>query len=233
MAETSGSILIVDDDYAIRLGLRGTLQACAFCTTEAASGEQAITLLRARSFDAILLDIHMPGMGGIATCQEARRLEPGISILMSSVGDSQDEMIRALDAGADDYIAKPFHMRELTARLRAGVRRVRARSDRAATALKIGDIELDPAQRVVKKHGQPLHFTPKEFDLLHYLMSHAGMPVTHSCLLRAVWGPEYGSELEYLRTFIRQLRRKIEDRPAAPAYLLTDPHVGYRFGKTA
>jgi two-component system, OmpR family, KDP operon response regulator KdpE len=230
VAETSGSILIVDNDDAIRRGLRGTLQACAFCTEEASSGEQAITLLQAKRFDAILLDINMPGMSGIATCQEARRVAPGISILMLSVKDSQDEMIRALDAGADDYIIKPFHVRELAARLRAGVRRVRASSEKPPLAVTIRDIELDPARRTVKKHGRPLHFTPKEFDLLHYLMRHAGHPVTHSRLLRAVWGPEYGNELEYLRTYIRQLRRKIEDHPAEPTYLLTDLHVGYRFG---
>jgi two-component system, OmpR family, KDP operon response regulator KdpE len=230
--ETSGSVLIVDDDYAIRRGLRGTLQACAFCTDEAASGEQAITLMRAKCFDALLLDVNVPGMGGIATCQEARRLAPGISILMLSVSDSQDEMIKALDAGADDYIVKPFHVRELTARLRAGIRRVRAGGEKPASAVTIGAIELDPARRTVKKHGQLLRFTPKEFDLLHYLMRHADMPVTHSRLLRAVWGPEYGNELEYLRTFVRQVRRKIEDRPASPTYLLTDPHVGYRFAQS-
>jgi two-component system, OmpR family, KDP operon response regulator KdpE len=229
--ETSGSILIVDDDYAIRQALRSTLQACAFSTDEASNGEQAITLMRAKRFDAVLLDINMPGMGGITTCQEVRRFAPGISILMLSVRDSQDEIIRALDAGADDYIVKPFHVRELSARLRAGVRRVRAVCERTASSVTIGAIELDPARRTVKKHGQLVHFTPKEFDLLYYLMSHAGMPVTHSRLLRAVWGPEYGNELEYLRTFIRQLRRKIEDHPAAPTYLLTDPYVGYRFGE--
>jgi two-component system KDP operon response regulator KdpE len=229
VSETSGSVLIVDDDYALRQALRGTLQACAFCTDEASTGEQAVTLLRAKRFDAVLLDTVMPGMGGIATCQEVRRLVPGISILMLSVRDSQDEMIRALDAGADDFILKPFHIRELTARLRAGIRRVRAGFEKPLPTVAIGDIELDPASRTVKKHGQSVHFTPKEFDLLYYLMRHAGMPVTHSRLLRAVWGPEYGNELEYLRTFIRQLRRKIEDRPAAPAYLLTDPYVGYRF----
>ncbi|HMF74511.1 MAG TPA: response regulator transcription factor [Bryobacteraceae bacterium] len=231
MTETSGTILIVDDDAAIRQALRSTLQASRFNTEEATDGEQAISLMRAKRFDVILLDLSMPGMGGLATCVEARRLAPAVSILMLTVRDSQEEIIGALDAGADDYITKPFHVRELTARLRACVRRVRAGYEKAIPPITIGDIELDPARRTLKKQGQPVHLTPKEFDLLHYLMSHAGSPVAHSRLLRAVWGPEYGDELEYLRTFIRQLRRKIEDQPAAPTYLLTDPYVGYRFGE--
>ena len=145
-----------------------------------------------------------------------------------TVRDSQDDLVRALDAGADDYITKLFHIRELTARLRAAIRRNRSMNP-MGTVLAIGEVELDPARRTVRKNGAPIHLTPKEFDLLRYLMRHAGVPVTHSRLLQAVWGPEYGHKLEYLRTFVRQLRLKIEDTPAQPTYLLTDAYVGYRF----
>jgi two-component system KDP operon response regulator KdpE len=233
VTESPASVLIVDDDYAIRKALCGGLRASSFHTDEAASGEQAITLMRSRCFDAVVLDINMPGMGGMATCRELRQMFPGISILILSVNDSPEQIIEALDAGADDYVVKPFHFRELTARLRAGIRRVRAGRETAAPSVAVGGIEADPARRTVKKHGQLVHFTPKEFDLLYYLMCHAGQPVTYGRLLRAVWGPEYGHEREYLRTFIRQLRVKIEDQPAAPAYLLTDAYVGYRFGQPA
>jgi two-component system KDP operon response regulator KdpE len=140
-------------------------------------------------------------------------------------------MVAALDAGADDYITKPFRIRELAARVRAAVRR--AATDRANpdAVIQIGNIELDSARRVVCKAGEPVHLTPTEFDLVRYLMSHAGLPITHVRLLHAVWGPEYGGELEYLRTFVRQLRKKLEDDPANPEYLLTDSHIGYRFAE--
>jgi two-component system, OmpR family, KDP operon response regulator KdpE len=147
---------------------------------------------------------------------------------MLTVRSNQDDIVKALDAGADDYITKPFHIRELAARLRAAVRRGRVSTESPAS-LFFGDIELDSAKRIVRKRGQIVHLTPKEFELLQYLMQHAGMPVTHSKLLRAIWGPEYGGELEYLRTYIRQLRIKLEDDPSCPIYLLTEPYVGYRF----
>jgi two-component system KDP operon response regulator KdpE len=139
--------------------------------------------------------------------------------------------VAALDAGADDYITKPFNIRELAARLRAAVRRSSVSQVDPNAPIRIGTIELDPARKLVRKGGELIHVTPKEFDLLHYLMAHAGLPITHVRLLRAVWGPEYGGELEYLRTFVRQLRKKLEDDPAEPAYLLTDSHVGYRFAE--
>jgi two-component system KDP operon response regulator KdpE len=148
---------------------------------------------------------------------------------MLTVRDREEDKVMALDAGADDYITKPFNIRELAARIRAAVRRSSASHVDPDAVIRIGDIELDPARRLVRKGGEPVHFTPTEFDLLRYLMTHAGLPITHVRLLRAVWGPEYGGELEYLRTYIRQLRKKLEDDPAEPEYLLTDSHVGYRF----
>jgi len=187
--------------------------------------------VRSRPFDAVLLDITMPGMGGLEACRKIRQLLPGLPILMLTVLDSQNDIVDAFNAGADDYVTKPFEIRELTARLRRSVSRNRT-VEPAGRAFTAGDIELDPSRRTVKRNGQPVHLTPKEFDLLYYLMENAGTPVTHMKLLRAIWGPEYGEELEYLRVFIRQLRLKLETDPARPAYILTEPYVGYRFCET-
>ena len=224
-------ILIVDDEASIRRALRTTLRELGFEVVEAARGEEAVSLVRTVKFAAILLDINMPGMGGIETCRRIRQFAPKLSILMLTVRDSEDDKVEALEAGADDYVTKPFALRELTARIRAAVRRGQTSTIPATTPIRIGEIELDPQRRRVQKSGQPIHFTPKEFDLLHYLMSHPGFPITHHRLLSSVWGPEYGNELEYLRTFIRQLRKKLEDDPASPRYLLTDAYVGYRFSE--
>jgi two-component system KDP operon response regulator KdpE len=139
--------------------------------------------------------------------------------------------VEALDAGADDYITKPFQLRELTARMRATMRWSRMQDTQEASVMRIYEIELDPARRTVKKGGRLIHLTPKEFELTQHLMTHAGRPIQHSNLLKAVWGQGYGNELEYLRTFMRQLRKKLEDDPANPKYLLTEAHVGYRFAE--
>jgi two-component system KDP operon response regulator KdpE len=148
---------------------------------------------------------------------------------MLTVRDGEDDKIDALDAGADDYITKPFHVGELTARVRSAVRRSRQAQGESELVIAIGEIELDRERRLVRKSGAIVHLTPKEFELLYCLMSHAGKPLTHARLLTSVWGTEYGSELEYLRTFVRQLRKKLEDDPARPKYLLTESYVGYRF----
>jgi two-component system, OmpR family, KDP operon response regulator KdpE len=149
--------------------------------------------------------------------------------LMLTVRDSEDDKIDALDAGADEYITKPFHVGELTARVRSAVRRSRLAQRVSEIVITIGEIELDRERRLVKKSGAVVHLTPKEFDLLYCLMTHAGKPLTHARLLTNVWGTEYGNELEYLRTFVRQLRKKLEDDPARPKYLLTESYIGYRF----
>ncbi len=226
------NILVVDDESSIRQALRVTLGTLGFDVAEAATGEQALALLRAgnpSNYDAVLLDMNMPGMGGMLTCREIRRLSPRLPILMLTIRDSQDDKVEALDSGADDYVTKPFHVRELTARVRAAIRRANTTDLPASSALEIGAIRLDPERREVTKSGEPVHLTPKEFDLLHYFMSNAGKPLGHSRLLNAVWGSEYGGELEYLRTFVRQLRRKLEDDPSQPVYILTEMWFGYRF----
>jgi two-component system KDP operon response regulator KdpE len=212
----SGRILIVDDEYSVRRALHITLYDQGFDVSEASSGEEAIALA-------------LPGKGGIEVCRELRKIAPRLAIVVVSVRDAEDDQVEALDAGADDYVTKPFQMRELTARIRSAVRRAKASALEAEEAISIGDIALYPARRSVTKGGQPVHLTPKEFDLLAFLMRRAGMPVTHASLLSAVWGTEYTNQVEYLRTFIRQLRGKLEDDRTNPKYLLTENHIGYRF----
>jgi two-component system, OmpR family, KDP operon response regulator KdpE len=234
LSTTSSKILIVDDEASIRRGLRSTLTGLDFDTTEAARGEEALSLVRTSHFDAILLDMNMPGIGGLETCRRIRQISPRIPILIVTVRESADDTVEALEAGADDYITKPFNLRELIARMRAAIRRSQLDEDEPAPApMTIGDIELDPERRLVLKSGRPVHLTPKEFDLLRFLMAHSGKPVSHRRLLKSVWGEEYQGELEYLRTFMRQIRKKLEDDPANPKYLLTDAHIGYRFAGEA
>ena len=228
-----GKLLVVDDQTAIRRSLRITLERMDFEISEAGTGEQAIAQVMTGRFDAVLLDIGMPAMDGIEACKKLRELMPLLGIVMLTVRNTEEDKIQALDAGPDDYVTKPFQAGELAARLRATVRRTHlSQADRAA-AIRIGEIELDPARRVVKKAGTPIHLTPKEFELLHLLMSNAGLPLTHARILTTVWGPQHGGEVEYLRTFIRQLRRKLSDHAASPKYLVTDSQVGCRFREHA
>jgi two-component system KDP operon response regulator KdpE len=222
-------VLIVDDEPAIRRGLRSTLNGLGFESAEAARGEEALSLARTSRFDAILLDLKMPGIGGVETCRRIRQILPRLPILVISVNDSEDGKVEALDAGADDYITKPFSVKELMARLRSAIRRSQLPERSQDAVIAIGDIELHQSRRLVLKSGRPVHLTPKQFDLLRFLMCHSGRPVPHERLLRFVWGNEYQGELEYLRTFMSQIRKKIEDDPANPKYLLTDAYVGYRF----
>lgn len=233
MADLQGRILIVDDDPDLRKALRATLSALGFEIAECATGEQAIQEIPKHALDAVLLDIKMPGMGGMEACRRIRETYPRIQLLMVTVRDSEEDKVKALEAGADDYITKPFSIPELTARIRAAVRRSRADQQQAAKPIVVGELELDPVRRLVLKGRQELRLTPKEFDLLHYFMAHAGLPLTHAALLRAVWGAEYGQELEYLRTFVYHLRQRIEKDPASPEYLLTEPYLGYRFREPA
>jgi two-component system KDP operon response regulator KdpE len=229
MSQSQGRVLIVDDESSIRRALHITLEGMGFHVDEVSTGEAALHLVRETEYDVVLMDINMPGMGGIRACREIRKNLPRLGILMLTVRDGEEDKVAALDAGADDYVTKPFKIRELAARIRAAVRRSSASHVDPDAVIRIGNIELDPPRRLVRKAGDPVHLTPKEFDLLRYLMTHAGLPMTHVRLLQAVWGPEYGGELEYLRTFVRQLRKKLEEDPAEPEYLLTDSHVGYRF----
>lgn len=229
MEEIQGTILLVEDDDSIRRGLRTTLSALHFETGEASTGEEALRRLRMVNYDAVLMDLNMPGMGGVEACRQVRREFPQMSIIVVTVRDSEENKIEALDAGADDYVTKPFRIGELTARIRAAVRRRRTPVQSTDAVITIGIFEMSPSQRTVRKRGEEIHLTPTEFDLLSYLMTHAGHPILHSKLLSSVWGPEYGDEREYLRTFILQLRRKLEDDPSNPAYLKTVNYLGYVF----
>ncbi|MGP8174328.1 MAG: response regulator transcription factor [Terracidiphilus sp.] len=222
-------ILVVDDESAIRRALRPPLLELGFQVVDASRGEEALQMLRAGSFDVVLLDINMPGIGGIETLRRIRAFAPRLPILMLTVRDQEEDKVEALDLGADDYVTKPFSTRELIARIRAAVRRVRAPFRAEDAPIEIGELRLDPVKRKVTKRGQPMHLTRKEFDILHCLMSRAGRVITYARLLTAVWGAESREEVEYLRTFVRQLRKKIEDDPSNPVYLLTDVYLGYRF----
>ncbi len=239
MTNTSGNILVTDDDSDLRWVLGTTLGALGFGVVSSPNGEQALLEVGTRRFDAVLLDVNMPGMGGIETCRRIRRKAPLLPILMLTVRDGERDKSEAFDAGADDYITKPFSVPELAARLRSAVRRSNTESDEAVDPrnmgmpIVIGDIDLDPARRTVCKSGSRLRLTPKEFELLHYLMRHPGRPVAHTALLQAIWGDECALQTEYLRTFVSQLRKKLEDDPSDPQYLLTELSFGYRFREAA
>lgn len=225
------SILIVEDDSALRRSLRSTLSAEGLNVKDVGTGEQAMAELRQNRHAIVLLDLNMPGMGGMATCRAMRNALPGLTIIVLTVRDQDTDKVNALDAGADDYITKPFQLSELTARIRAALRRIRLSATEEDVPIQLGEIRIDPIRREVTKAHDPIHLTPKEFDLLHLMMLHAGKPLSHRFLITSVWGAEYGDEREYLRTYMNQLRRKLETDPSSPQYLLTENYVGYRFGK--
>ncbi|HXS77461.1 MAG TPA: response regulator transcription factor [Terracidiphilus sp.] len=222
-------VLAVDDEPAIRRALRAPLLELGFQFTEASRGEEALQLLHSGAYDVVLLDINMPGIGGIETLRRIRAFAPRLPVLMLTVRDGEEEKVEALELGADDYVTKPFSTRELVARIRTAVRRVHAPARAEDAPIEIGEIRLIPAKRSVTKRLQPVHLTRKEFDILYCLMSRAGRVISYAKLLTAVWGADCREEVEYLRTFVRQLRKKIEDDPSNPVYLLTDVYVGYRF----
>jgi two-component system KDP operon response regulator KdpE len=229
MMQTAIRILLVDDESAIRRALRPPLLELGFQVVEASRGEEALQMLRSGAFDVVLLDVNMPGIGGIETLRRMRALSPRMPILMLTVRDAEEEKVVALELGADDYVTKPFSTRELIARIRTAIRRVQAPARAEDAPIEIGELRLEPVRRVVTKRGNPVHLTRKEFEILHCLMSRAGRVITYARLLTAVWGADCREEVEYLRTFVRQLRKKIEDDPSKPLYLLTDVYVGYRF----
>jgi two-component system, OmpR family, KDP operon response regulator KdpE len=221
------NVLVVDDEPPLRSVLRTSLSACGFAVEEAGNAEKALEIIPQGAFDIVLLDINMPGMGGLEACRRLRALAPHLGIVMVTVRDAESDIVLALDAGADDYITKPFRFGELVARLRAVLRR--ADSPDAPAALQAGNLEIDFERRLLRRAGQVVHLTPTEFDLLALLMRNQGMPITHAKLLSSIWGHEYREELEYLRSYVRALRKKIEDDPSRPKYIVTEPWLGYRF----
>jgi len=222
-----GKILVVDDDPQIRRVLRTTLVMQGYEVADARSGEDALEKFREGKYDLILLDMNLEGMDGIETCREIRSTSD-VAIVMLTVRDTERDKVSALDAGADDYVTKPFSTPELLARVRAALRRV-PNLENDPKVIKAGELELDLQARRVRLRGNSIRLTPKEFELLRYLALHPNVPVPHMKLLQAVWGPDYGEEVEYLRVFINQLRKKIEADPGSPQFILTEPWVGYRF----
>jgi two-component system KDP operon response regulator KdpE len=225
----SGRILVIDDDPQIRRAMRATLTARDYQVTDARTGEEGLEKLRLSAFDLVLLDMNMPGIGGLETCRLIRSGSE-VAIIMLTVSNSEKDKVSALDAGADDYVTKPFSMPELLARIRATLRRLPQPPDQAGLKeLTSQGVEIDLASRQITARGRTSHLTAKEFDLLSYLLARPNKTITHRELLQAVWGPDYGDELEYLRVFVNRLRKKIEPNPAKPEFLLTDAWAGYRF----
>ena len=225
---SSGRILVVDDDPQIRRVLRTTLIAQGYEVKDARNGEEALDCVREGKLELIILDMNMPGMTGIDVCRSIRSTSD-VAIIMLTVRDAEADKVSALDAGADDYVTKPFSSPELLARVRAALRRLPQTAITGPQSIKFDDIEINfPARRAIVNNHE-VRLTPKELDLLQYLIAHPNVPIPHTKLLQAVWGPDYGDEVEYLRVFINQLRKKIEPNPSKPKYLLTEPWVGYRF----
>jgi two-component system KDP operon response regulator KdpE len=223
---SSATILVVDDEPQIRRVMRTTLSSQGYSVIEAKSGEEALEKLRAERADLILLDVNMPGTSGLETCREIRRTSD-VPIIMLTVRNTEKDKVQALDAGADDYVVKPFGAEELMARIRAALRR--AAPGEAPPAFTSDELTIDFGKRTVLVKGSPVRLTPKEFELLRQLVTNQGTSLSHRRLLQAVWGPDYGEETEYLRVFINQLRKKIEPNPRHPCYIHTDPWIGYRF----
>jgi len=220
-------ILVVDDEPQIRRVLRTSLSAGGYTMMEARTAEEGLERIRQEPPDLVILDINMPGMGGLEGCREIRE-SSDVPIIMLSVRGSERDKVRALDAGADDYVVKPFSSEELLARIRANLRRVQT-DENQPSAFSSPDLSIDFERRVVTVRDKKVHLTPKEFELLRCLVAGGGQPIPHRTLLQAVWGPDYGEETEYLRVCVNHLRKKIEPDPANPRYVVTEPWVGYRF----
>lgn len=220
-------VLIVDDEPQIRRALRTSLQAHGYGVVTAGTGEEALTLAVDAAPDLVLLDLGLPDLDGTEVIRRLRAFSE-VPVIVLSVRDRQDDKVAALDAGADDYVTKPFGMEELLARLRATLRR--AQPDEPAPAVqRFGDLEVDLARRLVRLGGRVVHLTKTEYELLEAFVTHPGKLLTHRWLLQRVWGRGYGEEREYLRVYVRALRKKLGDDAAAPALILTEPGVGYRW----
>ncbi len=220
-------ILVVDDDPQIRRVMRMTLVPQGYMVTDARSGEEALDSLRKEKHDLVLLDINMPGIGGLETCREIRASSE-IPIIVLTVRSAEKDKVEALDSGADDYVTKPFGTPELLARIRAALRRSPLLAEGLPDSLILGEVAIHFSARQMQKGSEQILLTPKEVDLLRYLAANANTPVPHAKLLQTIWGPDYGEEVEYLRVFVNRLRKKIEPDPSSPRYLLTIPRVGYQ-----
>jgi two-component system, OmpR family, KDP operon response regulator KdpE len=223
-------ILVVDDETQIARVLKTTLNSQGYEVKTAADGESALNLAVDWIPDLIVTDLSMPGMTGIELCRAVRERSQ-VPIIVLSVRGEEKTKVEALDAGADDYVTKPFSVNELLARVRSNLRRVAATQEPTPTVIEDGDFYINPESRVVRVSGKEVHLTPKEFELLIFMARHPNKVLTHRVLLNAVWGGESVQQPEYLRVFINQLRKKIEPQET-PQYIVTDPWVGYRFQPT-
>ena len=228
MAVSGARVLVVDDEQQVLRLLRTALTERGYDVVTAATGEEAMAAFAPRPPDIVLLDLVMPGMSGLDVCRAVRARYATPIIVLSARGEEHDKVL-ALDLGADDYLTKPFGMEELLARIRVALRHAVDRGSRTGPVFRSGDLRIDFERRQVFKGEQDVHLTPTEYDLLKYLVQHADRVLTHGMILRAVWGPEYAGESQYLRVFIPQLRRKLEADPARPLFIVTEPGVGYRF----
>jgi two-component system KDP operon response regulator KdpE len=224
MSAGESRVLVVDDEPQIIRGLRVILANAGYRVEEATTKKEALDAVSVRPPDAIVLDLVLPDGDGIEVCEDIRRWSQVPIVVLSAVGDERQK-VRALDVGADDYVTKPFGSEELLARMRAVLRR---RSEDGDSAVRVGDLEIDLADRAVRRNGEQLHLTPIEFDLLSKLAEHPGRLVTHRQLLQEVWGPGYEDETHYLRVHFAHVRAKIEPDPSNPRYVITEPGIGYR-----
>ncbi len=221
-------ILAVDDEPQITRVLRTSLVSQGYDIRVANDGETALEILKDWSADLVITDLAMPNMDGLELCRRLRSRSQ-VPIIVLSVRGEERTKVQALDAGADDYVTKPFGMGELLARVRANLRRAPVPETPVAGAIEAGDFRVDLDAHSVTVRGRAVHLTPKEFDLLAYLAQRPGKVITHRALLSAVWGPNSSEQTEYLRVFVGQLRKKIEPDASSPRYLQTEPWVGYRF----
>lgn len=226
--ESKKRILVVDDEQQITLVLRSGLTKHGYDVRVAGEGESALELFHLWTPDLVLTDLSMPNMSGLELCRRLRAIS-SVPIIVLSVKGDESIKIEALDAGADDYVTKPFSVAELLARVRAALRRSPATTGEIDAIIEEGDFHVDLEARDVSVGGKDIRLSPKEFDLLVYFISHPGKVLTHRTLLAKIWGGNYVEQTEYLRVFVSHLRKKIEPDPARPRYILTDPWVGYRF----
>jgi two-component system, OmpR family, KDP operon response regulator KdpE len=220
------TVLVVDDEPQIRRVLRATLSSNGYEVIEAKSGQEAIEMVVTKRPELILLDVNMPGMSGLEACSKIRMSFDG-AIIMVTVRNTERDKIAALDAGADDYVVKPFAIGELLARIRAALRR--SNPEESLAGIELPELSINFDKRAVDVRDVRIHLAPKEFEVLRLLVIHQGKPVAHKRLLQTVWGPDHGGETESLRVVISQLRKKIEKDPTHPVYILTEPWMGYRF----
>jgi two-component system KDP operon response regulator KdpE len=220
-------ILVVEDDPALRLALRTMIRSHDYEVVDVDNGEDAVEVASRGDIDLIVLDLGLPDVDGFEVLRRLRTFSD-IPVIVLTVHQEQQDKIRALDTGADDYVTKPFDTEELLARVRAALRRA-PHEPAAPTVVRIEDLEIDLARRLVTRAGDPVHLTRTELELLEQLVRHPGKLLTQEFLLREVWGPEYGTEANYLRVYVGQLRKKLGDDAAHPRLILTEPGIGYRW----